>query len=548
MFLSQSSKSTLSLLQEPPPRVPQVPSSFVPRLELLRAERWRNLSESLSALVTGPAPLKKFSGSPYFRDCWVAGRWPDRAFLASALSHAAFIMLLVQIWPLLPSPPRTVHPQVEITYYGPINDLPAILPARPIARRPVVAEPARIPAPQAPGADAYHPRQTIINNPLQPNHPRQTLIQPLAAPDPPKLLPSMPNIVAWNELAKPKLRIDPAALARLQPNAAASRQENSVAPEVANQEKLAGTVNVADLSAAPKPALPIVPMSAPKVAGRPAANPSAPEPDFAGGPDASGVQLIALSATPGPEMPAVVPAGNLSSRVAISPDGKTPGQPAGNAGADEGGGTGPPGLSITGGNGPRSSYSSLGPANPAKPSGRVMPGTVAAVPPSPAAPPPASVGARSPVVAAALKPGAKPETLLGPKHLYTLNINMPNLTSAMGSWILTFAEMDSLNSPPGAYPNPANLSGPEALRKVDPKYPPELRSKRVEGEVVLYAVIRKDGTVDSIQLVNGVDPVLDENAMLALAQWKFLPGERQGVPVDHEVIVRIPFHSVAPLY
>ena len=257
-------------------------------------------------------------------------------------------------------------------------------------------------------------------------------------------------------------------------------------------------------------------------------------------------------------MPLVVPAGNLSSRVAISPEGKTPGEPANSsagvasAGANgtgaEGSGTGPPGVSITGGAGPRSTYSALGPATPGAPAGRVLPGTIAAAVPPSAALAPLAAGARAPAVVAALKPGAKPETLLGPKHLYTLNINMPNLTSAMGSWILTFAEMNSVTLPPGASPSPATLSGPEPVRKVDPKYPPELRSKRVEGEVVLYAVIRKDGTVDSIQLVNGVDPILDENAMQALAQWKFRPGERQGEPVDLEAIVRIPFRSVAPLY
>ena len=94
----------------------------------------------------------------------------------------------------------------------------------------------------------------------------------------------------------------------------------------------------------------------------------------------------------------------------------------------------------------------------------------------------------------------------------------------------------------------AELSGPEPLRKVDPKYPPELRSGRVEGEVVLYALIRADGTVDSIQLVRGIDSRLDANAMQALALWKFRPAQRQGVPVDIQAVVRIPFRAGAPAY
>jgi protein TonB len=78
---------------------------------------------------------------------------------------------------------------------------------------------------------------------------------------------------------------------------------------------------------------------------------------------------------------------------------------------------------------------------------------------------------------------------------------------------------------------------------VDPKYPPEFRNLHVDGEVVLYAIIRKDGSVDSIQLVHSVDPRLDANAMEALAQWRFRPAEKQGEPVDLEAVVHIPFRS-----
>jgi len=119
-----------------------------------------------------------------------------------------------------------------------------------------------------------------------------------------------------------------------------------------------------------------------------------------------------------------------------------------------------------------------------------------------------------------------------------------NMTSAMGSWVLRFAELNGDE----IRPNTLGLSAPEPLRKVDPKYPPELRSKRVEGEVVLFAVIRADGTVDSIQLVAGVDPQLDNNAMQALALWKFRPAERNGQPVELAAIVHIPFHAVAPAF
>ena len=53
------------------------------------------------------------------------------------------------------------------------------------------------------------------------------------------------------------------------------------------------------------------------------------------------------------------------------------------------------------------------------------------------------------------------------------------------------------------------LSGPTPTETVDPKYPQDMINEHVHGQVVLYAIIRRDGSVDSIQLVQSLDPVLD---------------------------------------
>jgi TonB family protein len=63
---------------------------------------------------------------------------------------------------------------------------------------------------------------------------------------------------------------------------------------------------------------------------------------------------------------------------------------------------------------------------------------------------------------------------------------------------------------------------------------------------VLYAIIRKNGSVDSIRVMRSVDPQLDRDAANALAQWKFRPGTRAGVPVDIEAVVHIPFNYAIP--
>src|SRR5260370_40855420 len=101
--------------------------------------------------------------------------------------------------------------------------------------------------------------------------------------------------------------------------------------------------------------------------------------------------------------------------------------------------------------------------------------------------------------------GGEAEGIFGPKKVYTLHVNMPNLSSATGSWVLHFTELREDSPRPVSPASAAEMTGPVPLRKVDPKYPPSLIQDKVEGEVILYAVIRKDGSVDSIQLVRAVD-------------------------------------------
>lgn len=126
-----------------------------------------------------------------------------------------------------------------------------------------------------------------------------------------------------------------------------------------------------------------------------------------------------------------------------------------------------------------------------------------------------------------------------------MHIDMPNLTSVSGSWILDFAQLDEELS--AAARGKGRLATPVLEHKVDPEYPPAFIKAHVEGQVILYAIIRKNGTVDSIQRVRGLEPQLDKNAMDALSQWKFQPATRDGVPVDIEAVVFIPFRYRSPL-
>jgi TonB family protein len=126
------------------------------------------------------------------------------------------------------------------------------------------------------------------------------------------------------------------------------------------------------------------------------------------------------------------------------------------------------------------------------------------------------------------------DQVFGPKRYYSMAINMPNLTSAGGSWIIRFAQLKD-DATPG------ELTAPSATAKVDPAYPAEMMRRGVEGRVVLYAVIHSDGTVGEVRVLRGFDDQLDENARAALGRWRFRPATKNGQPIDLEAVIEIPF-------
>ena len=67
--------------------------------------------------------------------------------------------------------------------------------------------------------------------------------------------------------------------------------------------------------------------------------------------------------------------------------------------------------------------------------------------------------------------------------------------------------------------NAGAISPPLPHRKVDPKYIPAAADERVEGQVRLSCVIQKNGRVDLVELVKGLDDRLDQSAIDALAKW-----------------------------
>jgi TonB family protein len=96
------------------------------------------------------------------------------------------------------------------------------------------------------------------------------------------------------------------------------------------------------------------------------------------------------------------------------------------------------------------------------------------------------------------------------------------------------------------YYTPGNgVLSPRLLREVKPNYPPSAISRNHTGTVLLQCVVKADGSVGEVRVTRSLDPVLDQEAVLALKQWRFMPGTKAGRPVPVMVDVEVSFNTQA---
>lgn len=81
------------------------------------------------------------------------------------------------------------------------------------------------------------------------------------------------------------------------------------------------------------------------------------------------------------------------------------------------------------------------------------------------------------------------------------------------------------------------------LKKIPPQYPEAARKAHIQGEVILRAIIGKDGDVENLEIVSG-HPQLAPAAIEAVKQWKYRPYLQQGNPVEVETEIDVSFTLV----
>lgn len=103
------------------------------------------------------------------------------------------------------------------------------------------------------------------------------------------------------------------------------------------------------------------------------------------------------------------------------------------------------------------------------------------------------------------------------------------------------------NAPPPPPPAPgqpvrvgSGIRAPQQLRKVNPAYPQDARDARVQGVVILEALIGRDGRVTDAKVLRSI-PMLDQAAIDAVRQWEYVPTMLNGMAVPVVMTVTVQF-------
>ena len=95
----------------------------------------------------------------------------------------------------------------------------------------------------------------------------------------------------------------------------------------------------------------------------------------------------------------------------------------------------------------------------------------------------------------------------------------------------------------GAYRPGSGITLPSVLREVKPAYTADAMRAKVQGSVWLECIVMPDGSVGDVKVTRSLDPIfgLDQEAIRAARQWKFVPGMRQGEPVPVIITIELTF-------
>jgi periplasmic protein TonB len=198
--------------------------------------------------------------------------------------------------------------------------------------------------------------------------------------------------------------------------------------------------------------------------------------------------------------------------------------------------------------------------------------TTIALPPARTVSTPITMGRRDPGPATATRSGGRPgiqivpstRQLMLPSHMPTTiprdageYVPEVQIGSGGGPSIGDFSSLGNPNGPPIPMPGtqPVMPVAPRPavrqfrtstmlqgmlIRRVEPVYPPLARAARIQGPVLLAAVISKDGTIENLRTISG-HPMLVSAAISAVSQWRYRPYILNGETIGVETQITVNF-------
>jgi TonB family protein len=88
---------------------------------------------------------------------------------------------------------------------------------------------------------------------------------------------------------------------------------------------------------------------------------------------------------------------------------------------------------------------------------------------------------------------------------------------------------------------PPGGTQPEEIDRVVPRYPAAARRRNVGGAVVVRGIVRRDGTIDNVEIIKDLPYGLGEEARRAVSRWRFRPATYRGEPIDVYYTVTVNF-------
>lgn len=149
------------------------------------------------------------------------------------------------------------------------------------------------------------------------------------------------------------------------------------------------------------------------------------------------------------------------------------------------------------------------------------------------------------------QPSQDPRTLPeagddGPPQVAGAGSSIPGAVSGDPNGILSSTGADRPIMPVAPVPAAAaplrisHMNEGDLIRKVLPAYPALARSARIQGTVLLQAVISKQGTIENLRVLSG-HPMLVPPAIDAVRQWRYRPYVLNNDPVEVETQITVTF-------